>query len=122
MLSTDQTIPPIPDPPATKYVRHERIQSERLTRFWGRPMFLGAHVLVVPKGCRIALSVRGRDYQYPGGAAQGLGNLNAVFTGVGPFRHNDARDRPAAVFGGDITLHLGPQRPAHLLLPVIPGG
>ncbi len=48
-LTLDRVIPPIPDPPATKYVRHERIQSERLTKFWGRPMHLGAHVLV-PEG------------------------------------------------------------------------
>ena len=48
-VTIDQVIPPIADPPATKYVRHERIQSERLTKFWGRPMFLGAHVLV-PEG------------------------------------------------------------------------
>ena len=33
----------------TKYVKHERIQSERLTKFWGRPMYLGAHVLL-PEG------------------------------------------------------------------------
>ncbi|HET7745703.1 MAG TPA: alpha/beta hydrolase-fold protein, partial [Vicinamibacteria bacterium] len=45
----DQVIPPIPDPPATKYVKHERILSERLTKFWGRPMHLGAHVLL-PEG------------------------------------------------------------------------
>jgi hypothetical protein len=42
----DQVIPPIPDPPATKYIRHERIRSERLSRFWGRDMYLGAHVLL----------------------------------------------------------------------------
>jgi hypothetical protein len=48
-IELDQVIPPIPDPPTTKYVKHERIQSERLTRFWGRPMFLGAHVLL-PEG------------------------------------------------------------------------
>jgi hypothetical protein len=48
-VTIDQVIPPIADPPATKYVRHERIQSERLTKFWGRPMFLGAHILV-PEG------------------------------------------------------------------------
>ncbi len=45
-VALDQTIPPIPEPPATKYVRHERILSERLTKFWGRPMHLGAHVLL----------------------------------------------------------------------------
>jgi hypothetical protein len=48
-ITLDKVIPPIPDPPATKYIRHERIQSERLTRFWGRPFFLGAHVLL-PEG------------------------------------------------------------------------
>jgi len=48
-IELDAVIPPIPDPPETKYVRHERIQSERLTKFWGRPMYLGAHVLL-PEG------------------------------------------------------------------------
>jgi hypothetical protein len=48
-IALDQAIPPIPEPPATKYVRHERILSERLTEFWGRPMHLGAHVLL-PEG------------------------------------------------------------------------
>ena len=48
-IALDQVIPPIPDPPTTKYIKHVRIQSERLTKFWGRPMYLGAHVLV-PEG------------------------------------------------------------------------
>ena len=78
--------------------------------------------IVVPVGHRIGLTVRGRDYEYPGGPGAGLGVLGAVFTGVGPFQHNDPRDRPAAVFGGKVTLHCGPSRPAHVLLPVIPPG
>jgi hypothetical protein len=45
-IDLDQVIPPIEGPADTRYVRHERIQSERLTRFWGRPMHLGAHVLL----------------------------------------------------------------------------
>jgi hypothetical protein len=48
-LALDQEIPPIPDPPETRYVKHERIQSRLLTEFWGRPMYLGAHVLL-PEG------------------------------------------------------------------------
>jgi hypothetical protein len=48
-ISLDKVIPPIPDPPETKYIKHVRIQSERLTKFWGRPMYLGAHVLL-PQG------------------------------------------------------------------------
>jgi len=48
-LSLDQEIPAIPDPKDTKYVRHMKIQSQLLTKFWGRPMFLSANVLV-PEG------------------------------------------------------------------------
>ncbi len=48
-ISLDQVIPPIPEPKDTKYIRHIRIQSELLTKFWGRPMYLGAHILV-PEG------------------------------------------------------------------------
>jgi hypothetical protein len=48
-LSLDQEIPPIKPPADTKYIRHVRIQSQLLTKFWGRPMYLGAHVLV-PEG------------------------------------------------------------------------
>ena len=56
--------------------------------------------------------VRGKDYVYPGGARAGLKTLGTEWTGVGPFQHDDPRDRPAAVFGGDVTLHTGsrPQR------------
>lgn len=45
----DQVIPPIEEPKDTKYVRHIKIQSKLLTEFYGKPMFLGAHVLV-PEG------------------------------------------------------------------------
>jgi hypothetical protein len=45
----DQVIPPIPEAEDSKYVRHLRIQSELLTKFWGRPMYLSALVLV-PEG------------------------------------------------------------------------
>ena len=38
-------IPPIAPPTDTKYIKHERIQSALLTKFWGRPMHLGANVL-----------------------------------------------------------------------------
>ena len=45
----DQTIPPIPLPPDTKYVKHFKVLSDRLTKFWGRPVYLGA-ILVLPEG------------------------------------------------------------------------
>ncbi len=45
----DREIPPIAPPQDTKYIRHERIRSELLTKFWGRPMHLGA-CLLLPEG------------------------------------------------------------------------
>jgi hypothetical protein len=45
----DRVIPPIPAPQDTKYVKHVKIQSELLTKFWGRPMHLGA-VVLLPHG------------------------------------------------------------------------
>ena len=48
-LTVDQVIPPIKEPEDSKYVKHVKIQSKLLTEFWGRPMYLGAHVLL-PEG------------------------------------------------------------------------
>lgn len=48
-LTLDQVISPIEPPADTKYIRHIRIQSKLLSEFWGRPMYLGAHVLL-PEG------------------------------------------------------------------------
>ena len=48
-ITLDNVIGPIEPPKDTKYVKHIRIQSDRLTKFWGRPMHLGAHVLL-PEG------------------------------------------------------------------------
>lgn len=48
-IALDQTIAPIAAPKDTKYIRHIRIRSERLSKFWGRPMYLSA-VVLVPEG------------------------------------------------------------------------
>jgi hypothetical protein len=48
-LRLDKIIPPIKEPEDSKYVKHIKIQSKLLTEFWGRPMFLGAHILL-PEG------------------------------------------------------------------------
>ena len=75
--------------------------------------------VVVPAGYRIVLSVRGKDYVYPGGGAR-LASMKNEFTGVGPFLHDDLRDRPGKIFGGKVTLHAGSGKDAYLLLPIIP--
>jgi hypothetical protein len=48
-LDLDQVIAPLAEPRDTKYVKHVRLRSALLSKFWGRDMFLGAHVLL-PEG------------------------------------------------------------------------
>lgn len=48
-IQLDQIIPPIEEPADTEYVKHIKIKSELLSEFWGRDMYLGAHVLL-PEG------------------------------------------------------------------------
>ena len=45
-LSLNKVIPPIPEPKDTKWVKFVRIKSDLLSKFWGRPMYLGAFVLL----------------------------------------------------------------------------
>jgi hypothetical protein len=48
-LELTRVLPELPPVPDTKYLKHVQFQSERLTKFWGRPTSLGAIVLL-PEG------------------------------------------------------------------------
>jgi Putative esterase len=48
-LSLTKVIPPVQVPADTPWVKHVKIQSEMLTKFWGYPIYIGAIVLL-PKG------------------------------------------------------------------------
>ena len=76
--------------------------------------------IVVPVGYRIALSVRGKDYEYGGGTGGKLSNFKNELKGCGPFLHDDPRDRPPALFNGTTTLTFSSVKSSYLLLPVIP--
>jgi len=78
--------------------------------------------VVVPRGYRLALSVRGKDYEYEGELSEFAQSFHYASRGVGPFTHNDPEDRPRAVFGGRVTVHAGGRHGSHVLLPVVPSG
>jgi predicted acyl esterase len=75
--------------------------------------------IVVPPGYRIALTVRGKDYEVDGTDAA-LPHAAYPMKGVGPFLHVDPEDRPAAIFACENSLHFAAGRMPYLLLPVIP--
>lgn len=75
--------------------------------------------IVLPAGYRLALTVRGRDYDNGSETDPGA---RYPLRGVGPFTHRDPIDRPETVFGGVTTVHSTENDPAYLLIPVIPAG
>jgi predicted acyl esterase len=105
--------------PYRPYHTHDKKQPLKPGQAYELDVEIWPTCIVVPKGYRIALTIRGKDYEYEGEAAT-LSNMKNPMRGCGPFVHDDETDRPPAIFGGKVTLHMGPQRPACVLLPVIP--
>ena len=91
----------------------------------GQPVELDIEIwptsVVVPPGYRLALTVRGKDYEFDGTDAA-LPDAPYPMKGVGPFLHVDPDDRPAKIFACRNTLHFAAGKQPYLLLPVIPEG
>ena len=105
--------------PYRPYHTHDRKQPLKPGQVYEIDVEIWPTCIVVPKGYRVALTIRGRDYEHDGAAAT-LSNMKNPMRGCGPFVHDDETDRPPAIFAGKVTLHMGRKRPAHVLLPVIP--
>ena len=106
--------------PYHPYYTHDEVQPLEPGTTYEVDVEIWPSCIVVPAGHRIALTIRGKDYEYEGELSAFAKSFHYANRGVGPFQHNDPGDRPAEVFGGTITLHCGPERSSHLLLPVIP--
>ncbi len=106
--------------PYRPYHAHDEVQPLAP----GKPVQLDVEIwptsIVVPAGHRLALSVRGRDYEWQKSTGARLSNFKNELRGCGPFLHDDPRDRPAKIFGGTNTLHFGPGQEAYVLVPVVP--
>ncbi len=77
--------------------------------------------IVLPAGWRLALTVRGKDYEYDGELSEFGKTFYYGTRGTGGMTHGDPVNRPRDIFGGTVTLHAGGGRDSHLLLPIIPG-
>src|SRR3954468_3510576 len=92
--------------PWRPYHTHDEVQKLEP----GKPVTLDIELwptsIVVPAGHRLALAVRGRDYEWRKATGARLSNCKNELRGCGPFLHDDPRDRPAAIFAGHTTLHL----------------
>jgi predicted acyl esterase len=75
--------------------------------------------IAVPAGYRLALSIRGRDYEYGHGPANVPG-VPFPLSGVGPFLHSNPQNRPPAIFDSENALHFDKPESNWILLPIIP--
>ncbi len=94
-LSLTETIAPLPEHVDTPWLRHVRIKSEILSRFWGVPFYLRAHVLV-PRGFD-----EDRDARYP--AVYVFGHGDAPFS----FNPDPASHEPSIVDARAANLETG---------------
>ncbi|MGB6253011.1 MAG: CocE/NonD family hydrolase [Bradyrhizobium sp.] len=105
--------------PYRPYHSHDEVQPLQP----GIPVDLAVELwptsIVVPKGYRIALSVRGKDYMWQASTGAKLSNFKNELLGCGPFLHDDPRDRPRRLFAGTTTLHLDREGCCNILLPVV---
>jgi len=108
------------DPILSASYRPYHIHDEKQPLKPGEPVAVNVELwptsIVVPAGYRVALTVRGKDYEWQASTGARLSNFKNELRGCGPFLHNDPRDRPAAIFGGTTTLHL---KDSYVLIPVI---
>jgi predicted acyl esterase len=105
--------------PYRPFHTHDEKQPLEPGRIYELEVEIWPTCVVAPAGHRIAVTIRGKDYEYEGEAAT-LSNMKNPMRGCGPFVHDEPADRPPAVFAGEVTLHFGPAMQASILLPVIP--
>jgi len=112
------------DPALSRPYRPYHTHDEKQPLTPGKPVDLDVEIwptsIVVPKGHRIALSVRGKDYEWQKTTGAKLSNFKNELLGCGPFLHNDPRDRPAKIFGGTTTVHVDADGANYVLVPVVP--
>jgi predicted acyl esterase len=120
LRATHRKLDPALSKPYRPYHTHDEIQPLKP----GMPVTLDIEIwptsIVIPAGYRLAVTIRGKDYEYGGASGGKLSNFKNELKGCGPFLHDDPVDRPAKVFGGTTTLHFGSGHDAFVLLPVIP--
>jgi predicted acyl esterase len=106
--------------PYRPYHPHDKAEPLKAGETYGADVELVSTSIVVPKGWRIALSVRGKDYEYTGELSEFGKKFHYSTRGTGGMTHNDTENRPAAIFNNKVTLHAGGARESYLLLPIIP--
>jgi hypothetical protein len=106
--------------PYRPYHPHDRVEPMKPGEIYECDVEILPTCVVLPAGWSLALSVRGKDYEYEGELSDFGKKFVYATRGTGGMTHNDTDNRPSDVFGGKVTLHAGDSRESYLLVPFIP--
>jgi uncharacterized protein len=120
LRASHRRLDPARSKPYQPYHPHDRVEPLTPGEVYECDVEIVPTSIVVPAGWRVALTVRGKDYEYEGELSEFGKTFVYATRGTGGMTHADAADRPVEVFGGRVTLHAGPGRESFLLLPIIP--
>jgi hypothetical protein len=113
-LDADRSLPYQP------YHPHDRAEPLTPGEIYELDIEIWPTCIVVPPGYRLALTVRGKDYEYDGPLGALAREFHYATRGTGGMMHGDLDNRPPDTFGGTVTLYSGGDAPSYLLLPFIP--
>jgi len=120
LRASQRQLDPKRSTPYRPYHTHERAEPLTPGQVYQCDVEIIPSCIVVPKGWRAAVTIRGKDYRYDGALGEFAKTFCYATRGTGGMTHSDPGDRPMDVFGGKVTLHVGDGRDAYLLLPIIP--
>jgi len=120
LRASHRRLDPVRSTPYRPYHPHDRAEPLTPGEIVECEIEIVTSCIVVPQGWTVALTIRGKDYEYEGELSEFGKKFHYGTRGTGGMTHNDADNRPAGLYGGRVTLHAGGAHAAYLLLPVIP--
>jgi predicted acyl esterase len=120
LRASHRRLDPTRSTPYRPYHPHDRVEPLTPGEVYECDVEIVTSCIVLPAGWRLALTVRGKDYEYEGELSEFGKQFHYATRGTGGMTHDDPDNRPRAVFGGTVTLHAGGGRESYLLLPIIP--
>ena len=106
--------------PYRPYHPHDLVEALTPGEIYECDVEIVSTCIVLPAGWTVALTVRGRDYEYEGELSEFGKKFVYATRGTGGMTHDDPDNRPKDVFGGKVTLYAGGGRESYLLVPIIP--
>jgi predicted acyl esterase len=120
LRASHRRIDPKRSKPYQPFHLHERVELLTPGEVYECDVEVLPTCVAIPAGWKVALTVCSKDYEYEGNVDKFGQEFYYATRGTGGMTHNDPDDRPPEIFGGKVTLYAGGDKPAYLLLPIVP--